>query len=234
MFLTPCAAFADTANVALMLTVEAAPLDFTVTDSLGMHATQGQTALTIDSLAVTNTGTEDLKVSSIAITPAAGWSVEASTTDFGAAGKTALGFTCNGHDFSGGAYAPGETLAAGSNLSYTLAGQISANADLMSATQVASMVVTVEKNVTLMSFTITDADNFTKKTTYTTKQGMTWEEFISSPYNSNGDFTVYNDTNVKYKFSSGGKSEGGRVLLTDEIREGAEYCYGPGGTVYLI
>ena len=177
MILTPCAAFADTANVSLMLTVEAAPLDFTVNESLSMHATQGQTALTIDSLAVTNTGSEDLKVSSITITPAAGWSVEASSTDFGAAGKTALGFTCNGHDFSGGAYAPGETLAAGSNLSYTLAGQISANADLMSATQVASMVVTVEKAATIISFTIAG-------TTYQAEEGMTWGEWFKSEYSS--------------------------------------------------
>ena len=179
MILTPCAAFADTANVALMLTVEEAPLDFTVTDSLSMHATQGKTALTIDSLAVTNTGTEDLKVSSIAITPAAGWTVETSSTDFGAAGKTALGFTCNGHDFSGGAYAPGEKLAAGSNLSYTLTGQISANANLMSATQVASMVVTVEKFI--ISFTIDGRS-------YQTENGMTLDEWAHSKYVANGTF----------------------------------------------
>ena len=192
MILTPCAAFADTANVALMLTVEAAPLDFTVTDSLSMHATQGQTALTIDSLAVTNTGSEDLKVSSIAITPAAGWSVEASTTDFEAAGKTALGFTCNGHDFSGGAYAPGETLAAGSNLSYALTGQISASADLMSATQVASMVVTVEKAVTIISFTIAG-------TTYQAEEGMTWQEWVESSYNTDGYYC-----NSAYVYGSSG------------------------------
>lgn len=179
MILTPCAAFADTANVALMLTVEPAPLDFTVTDSLSMHATQGKTVLTIDSLAVTNTGSEDLKVSSISITPAAGWSVEASSTDFEAAGKTDLGFTCNSHDFSTGAYAPGDKLAVGSNLTYTLSGQISAKADLMSATQVASMVVTVEKNVSLISFTIDG-------TSYQAEEGMTWGEWVESSYNTGG------------------------------------------------
>ena len=229
MILTPCAAFADTANVALMLTVEAAPLDFTVTDSLSMHATQGQTALTIDSLAVTNTGSEDLKVSSITITPAAGWSVEASSTDFGAAGKTALGFTCNGHDFSGGAYAPGETLAAGSNLSYTLAGQISANADLMSATQVASMVLTLERAVTITSFTIAG-------TSYQAEEGMTWEEWCNSSYNIDSEFSVsglmciqktseLGPGSLRVKTSSGIEVDPSDNIIADE-----SYIMGSGGS----
>ena len=214
MILTPCAAFADTANVALMLTVEAAPLDFTVTDSISMHATQGKTALVFDKpVTVTNTGTEDLRVSSIAINPASGWSVEASSTDFGAAGKTALGFTCNGHDFANGAYAPGETLAAGSNLSYTLAGQISANADLMSATQVASMIVTVEKAAALISFTI-------EGTSYQAEEGMTWAEWVESPYNTNGftktfDGKIRNNNDSFYVGDIAGGVDGFRKILAN-------------------
>ena len=173
MILAPCAAFADTANVALMLTVEAAPLDFTVTDSLSMHATQGQTALTIDSLAVTNTGTEDLKVSSIAITPAAGWSVEANSTDFATAAETALGFTCSGHDFSTGAYLPGDSLIAGESLNYSITGQISANASLTAAVQVATLVITIEEDTPQIIRINMDGCSAGYATA-----GMTWEEWM--------------------------------------------------------
>lgn len=179
MMLSQVSAFADTAEVPMLLTVEPTPLDFTVTERIDMSVYQGETALNMNSVTVTNTGTEDLKVSSIAINPASGWSLEASSTDFATASKTALGFTCNSHDFSTGAYAPGDKLAVGSNLTYTLSGQISAKADLMGATQVASMVVTVEKFI--ISFTIDGRS-------YQTENGMTLDEWAHSKYVANGTF----------------------------------------------
>ena len=181
MILSQISVFADTASVPMLLTVETKPLDFTVTERIDMSAYQGETALNMNSVTVTNTGTEDLKVSSIAINPVSGWSVEASSTDFATASKTALGFTCNSHDFSTGAYAPGDNLTAGSNLMYTLSGKISAKADLMAATQVASMVVTVEKLI--ISFTIDG-------TSYQAENGMTLDEWAHSKYVAINTFKV--------------------------------------------
>lgn len=142
----PCTAFADTADVPLMLAVDPAPLEFTVTESMSARAIQGQTGMTIDPLTVTNTGSENLKVASIAITPVSGWSVEANSTDFTTAAETALGFTCSGHDFSTGAYLPEDSLVAGGSLNYSIAGQISANASLTAAVQVATLVITIEED----------------------------------------------------------------------------------------
>ena len=171
---------------------QATALDFTAPESLAMKVTQGHSDLTIDPCVITNTGAEDLKLSQVEITAASDWTVVKASTDFTTAdSKNQIAFTAGGHDFSDGAYAPGETLAAGSNLSYTLTGQISANADLMSATQVASMVVTVEKAAALISFTIDG-------TSYQAEEGMTWGDWIDSSYN-NGLFYADATKNVPRK-----------------------------------
>lgn len=223
----------DAINSGDAYTTMAIPLDFTAPESLSMRATQGSSELTIDPCVITNNGSENLKLSQVEITAASGWTVVNASTDFTTAdSKNKIAFTAGGHDFASGTYAPGETIAAGSNTTLQLAGKISEKADLTNATQVASMVVTVEKTVTLISFTIADADVGTVAGTYSTEQGMTWEEFINSSYNSDGDFTVANDTNVKYKWTAGGKTVVDKVLLTEEIREGTEYLYGPSGIVY--
>ena len=220
MILTPCAAFADTANVALMLTVEPAPLDFTVTDSLSMHATQGQSDLTIDPCVITNTGSEDLRLSKVEITAASGWTVANASTDFTTAGsKNKIAFTAGGHDFADGAYAPGETIAAGSSTTLQLAGKISEKADLTNATQVASMVLTVEK-VEIISFTI-------GSTSYQAEENMTWGEWVESSYNT-ASCTKESDIYIYYPLGSTPGwifkgSTSNRVLVTDEIIAGTNY-----------
>ena len=199
MVLTPFTAFADTAEVPLMLTVEAAPLEFTVTESIQMSVIQGNSDLTITPVTVTNNGSEKLKVSQIEITAESGWSLASSETDFSTSdSKGKLAFTLNSHDFSGGAYTPGEKIAAGSSTTLQLAGKISEKADLTNATQVASMVLTVEKNVNLISFTITD--RYSPTYTYQAEEGMTWGEWIESSYNTDG----YYISGVKVLFSFNG------------------------------
>lgn len=145
MAVFPCAAFADTATVPMYLTVSEEPLVFDVTENIQMTATQGSTTLAIDPVTVTNNGTKKIQVSSIALNPASGWTVEASSTDFTTAAATALSFTCSGHDFANGAYAPSDAIAIRTSKTYTLEGQVSAKADLMQATKVSDLVLTVEK-----------------------------------------------------------------------------------------
>lgn len=152
MILTPCAAFADTATVPMYLTVSEEPLVFDVTENIQMTATQGSTTLAIDPVTVRNNGTKNIQVSSIALNPAAGWTVEASSTDFMTAGKTALSFTCGSHDFASGAYAPSDAIAIGDSKTYTLEGQVSAKADLMSQTKVSDLVLTIEKALEIVSW----------------------------------------------------------------------------------
>lgn len=146
MILTPCAAFADTATVPMYLNVSEEPLVFDVTEKIRMTATQGSTTLVFDRpVTVTNNGTKKIQVSSIALNPASGWSVEASSTDFTTAAATALSFICGGHDFANGAYAPADAIAIGTSKTYTLEGQVSAKADLMQSAKVSNLVLTVEK-----------------------------------------------------------------------------------------
>ncbi len=190
MILTPCAVFADTAEVPLMLTVEAAPLEFTVTESIQMSVIQGNSDLTITPVTVTNNGSENLKLSKVEINAADGWSVVNASTDFTTAdSKNKIAFTTGGHDFASGTYAPGETIAAGSNTTLQLAGKISEKADLTNATQVASMVLTVEK-VEIIAFKIGGGS-------YQAEEGMNWAEWVESSYNTdgyviNGSF-IYNE-----------------------------------------
>ena len=153
MILTPCAAFADTATVPMYLTVSEEPLVFDVTENIQMSATQGSTTLVFDRpVMVTNNGTKEIQVSSIALKPASGWTVETSSTDFGAAAATALSFTCGSHDFASGAYAPADVIAIGAEKIYTLEGQVSAKADLMSQTKVSDLVLTIEKALEIVSW----------------------------------------------------------------------------------
>lgn len=148
MILTPCAALADTATVPMYLNVSEEPLVFDVTENIKMTATQGSTTLVFDRpVTVTNNGTKKIQVSSIALKPASGWSVKASSTDFTTAAATALSFTCSGHDFANGAYAPSDAIAIGTSKTYTLEGQVSAKADLMQATKVSDLVLTIEKSI---------------------------------------------------------------------------------------
>lgn len=184
MVLTPCAVFADTAEVPLMLTVEAAPLEFTVTESIQMSVIQGNSDLTITPVTVTNNGSEKLKVSQIEITTESGWSLASSETDFSTSdSKGKLAFTLNSHDFSGGTYTPGDELSAGGSKEYQLAGKISSQADLMATGKVSDFVVTVEKATNLIEFIISvgAALNF-----YQAEEGMTWDEWVASSYNTDG------------------------------------------------
>lgn len=154
MILTPCAAFADTATVPMYLTVSEEPLVFDVTENIQMTATQGSTTLVFDKpVTVTNNGTKKIQVSSIALNPASGWSVEpSSTTDFTTAAATALSFTCGSHDFANGTYAPSDAIAIGSSKTYTLEGQVSSKANLMPATKVSDLVLTIEKALEIVSW----------------------------------------------------------------------------------
>ena len=210
MLLTPFTAFADTAEVPLMLTVEAAPLEFNVTESISMHATQGHSDLAIDPCVITNNGSEDLKLSKVEINAASGWSVVNASTDFTTAdSKNKIAFTAGSHDFSGGAYTPNEKIAAGGNTTLQLAGKISEKADLTNATQVASMVLTVEKNVSLISFKI-------DVISYQAEKGMTWDEWIASEYNTDG----FADDNYCWTIY-----EGRSITGSDVIVEGYTYIY---------
>ena len=207
-----------------MLTVEAAPLEFTVTESIQMSVIQGNSDLTITPVTVTNNGSEKLKVSQIEITTESGWSLASSETDFSTSdSKGKLAFTLNSHDFSGGAYTPGDELSAGGSKEYQLAGKISSQADLMAAGKVSDFVVTVEK-VEIISFTLKSGDSGTVRGIYSAEKGMTWEEFINSSYNSSGDFSV-SGTNVKYVVTDKAPvgPDWGPVHLNDEIRDGETY-----------
>ena len=220
MILTPFTAFADTAEVPLMLTVEAAPLEFTVTESIQMSVIQGNSDLTITPVTVTNNGSEKLKVSQIEITTESGWSLASSETDFSTAdSKGKLAFTLNSHDFSGGTYTPSEKIAAGGNTTLQLAGKISEKADLTNATQVASMVLTVEK-VEIIAFKIGGGS-------YQAEEGMNWAEWVESSYNT-ASCTKASDIYIYYSLGStpGWVCKGSisnRVLVTDEIIAGTNY-----------
>lgn len=178
-------------NPAVFYTM-AIPLDFTAPESLSMKATQGQSDLTIDPCVITNTGTEELKLSQVEISAATGWTVVNASTDFTTAdSKNKIAFTAGDHDFANGAYAPNEKIAAGGDTTLQLAGKISEKADLTNATQVASMVLTVEKAAALISFTIDG-------TSYQAEEGMTWGDWIDSSYN-NGLFYADATKNVPRK-----------------------------------
>ena len=192
------------------------PLDFTAPESLAMKVTQGHSDLTIDPCVITNTGSEDLKLSKVEITAASGWTVVNASTDFTTANsKNKIAFTAGGHDFADGAYTPGEIIAAGTNTTLQLAGKISEKADLTNATQVASMVLTVEKaSPTIITFTISIAG--VEDYSYQAEKGMTWDEWIASEYNTDGF------TDVDYRWTI---YEGRSITGSDVIVEGYTYIY---------
>lgn len=202
------------------------PLDFTAPESLSMRATQGSSELSIDPCVINNTGTEDLKLSQVEITAATGWTVVDSSTDFTTAdSKNKIAFKTGTHDFSSGAYSPGEKITAGGNATVQLEGKISEKADLTNATQVASMIVTVEKNVSLISFTIAG-------TSYHAEEGMMWEEWIASDYNTGntyGKYSVNEYGSIGYLLPKGywvaihDSEKGDYVSPTDTIKSDFEY-----------
>ena len=223
MLLTPFTAFADTAEVPLMLTVEAAPLEFNVTESISMHATQGQSDLTISPCVITNTGSDDLKLSQVEINATPSWTVVKASTDFTTAdSKNKIAFTAGGHDFANGAYTPGKKIAAGGNTTLQLAGKISEKADLTSAMQVASMVLTVER-VEIISFTI-------RSTSYQAEKGMTWAEWVKSSYNTAG-YVIMGDTVYNEETGLGiGTTTTDSTSADDVITPGYNYSLSTGGS----
>lgn len=157
--LVPANAFAGTASVPMYLTVVSNEpvMDFSVTETINMSATAGQEDLSIDNVTVTNTGGVDISVSEITIAPETGWAVAPYDSDFSVASAKSLGFKCGNFDFyNAEAYSPKDKIVASETKSgtatYIISGKISKKAQVTSSTKVATMVVTVEKALDIVSW----------------------------------------------------------------------------------
>ena len=134
MAVFPCAAFAQTSNVPMYLTIVAAPLEFTVTERIQMEGIQGNDTLTINPLVVNNIGSSDtLKVSSIAVEgTGSGWTLSSADTDFSAAENAkAYSISCDGNDLSAGTYAPGTTIDPQGNVEFALTGKVGTQSEIL-------------------------------------------------------------------------------------------------------
>ena len=168
----------------------ASDLDFSVSESLMMSSIGTTTALTIPDLVITNNSeTIPLKVTSISISGASGWSLVAADTDFEALDVDCrqMGFTIAGsHDFSTGPYDECGNVYAGKSRSLSISGNAAPVSQDMT-THLANMVVTVT-GISEIQFTLYDRDTATQET-HTALEGMTWGEWIESDY-SGGTFTT--------------------------------------------
>ena len=83
----------------------------------------------------------------------------------------------------------------------------------------------------LISFTVTSADTGEIFGTYQAEEGMTWEEFVNSNYNSNGDFSI-SDTYIKYARDGYFTPPYDQVTQSDVIENGKNYDIGARGFVF--
>ena len=87
------------------------------------------------------------------------------------------------------------------------------------------------KSVSLISFSAVSGDDSNYVyATYFAEEGMTWEEFINSEYNSDGDFYTSGGY-IAYKTGEG-KIAADQVKGSDMIRDGVGYMCGNLGAVY--
>ncbi|MBQ6901347.1 MAG: hypothetical protein IJN72_10920, partial [Firmicutes bacterium] len=156
-------------------------LDFSVSESIMMTSVGTTTALSISDLVITNNSdTVNLKVQSISVTGASGWSLVAADTDFESldVDSRKMGLTIAGtHDFATGDYTGG-SVPAGSDLNLSLSGNAAPVSQDMTS-HMANMVVTVTE-VAGIEFKL--YVNSTLRETCQAEKGMTWAEFIDSDY----------------------------------------------------
>lgn len=149
-----CYATEATPNLDVKLTLPATTVDFTVNGSVELTGTAKSTALTGNSITVTNNTIGKISLDSIAYDSAVdSWTLVADTTDFKAMAWNQKKFSllCGTHDFSTGALEPAEVIggngaSSGSSTSkeYSFSGHTGASTTAVGdKTTIAKMVVTV-------------------------------------------------------------------------------------------
>lgn len=87
--------------------------------------------------------------------------------------------------------------------------------------------------VSIIEFTVRSSGE-SSSFTYQCEDGMTWQEFVKSSYNTNNDFSLTNDGYVSYVKSSKSAIDLELVLSTEKIVADNIYYYLTSGGVNYI
>jgi len=176
------AALAQQVAVPANMQVQPVAIDFEITESISMYAESGQNQLTIDNLQISNNAENGYKliVSEIAVTAAEEWILKPDTEDFSAKiDQNEFSLTTGGHDFYTGSVFPADKIIPGNTKSYGFSGQTGIFTTAVSE-KAADFIVTIDyEKVNLINFSVDG-------TSYTAAEGMTWQQWVSSPYNTDG------------------------------------------------
>ncbi|MBQ9961436.1 MAG: hypothetical protein IJP00_05965 [Firmicutes bacterium] len=138
-------AHADTAAVPISAEIEAASIDFEITESISMHYSGNGNDLTITDIVITNSKAEgmNLEVSEVAAEPIMGWAIMAKETDFTKIlNKKQFALCLEGHDLSSGPYTAAGTIEEGESLKLSFTGKAGAFSSKVSE-KAANIVVTI-------------------------------------------------------------------------------------------
>ena len=138
---------AEEKTVPAHINVPVTAIDFSVTEKINMTGSENSTALTVDSLEVTNNSDVGvLKIDSVQATAAGGWQIVADSTDFtklNANAKQVSMKADNTFDMQGGAYTAAGTVDPGQTDTTTFSGKTGMVTTAVNDEKVADVVVTV-------------------------------------------------------------------------------------------
>lgn len=124
----PQSAFAESTAVPIKASIEAASVDFEITESITMSSGETPNSLTITDLVISNTITDGihLDVQSIDVVPIFGWSIVPNDTDFSSKlNKKQFSVITSSHDFADGSLTDVGTVEIGKSLTVQLDGKVS-------------------------------------------------------------------------------------------------------------
>lgn len=150
------AAYADIAAVPISAQIEAASVDFEITESVTMSYSGNGNELTISDIVISNNKVEgiNLAVDSVDVSPIMGWKVVPADTDFtNKLNKKEFSIATSTHDFSAGSYTAAGTIEEGQSMTLSFAGKAGAFSSKVSE-KAANIVVTIslEDNFQIVSW----------------------------------------------------------------------------------
>lgn len=150
------AAYADIAAVPISAQIEAASVDFEITESVTMSYSGNGNELTISDIVISNNKVEgiNLAVDSVDVSPIMGWKVAPADTDFtNKLNKKEFSIATGTHDFSAGAYTAAGTIEEGQSMTLSFTGKAGSFSSKVSE-KAANIVVTIslEDNFQIVSW----------------------------------------------------------------------------------
>ena len=181
-------AYAETVSVPLNIAVQAASVDFEITESIHMAKADDSTVLTIEDLVITNSASNvlELALTEIAIETEGEWELVADTTDFSTAvNKKKFSLVTAEHDFYSGSYTGAAHIIPGESKVISFSGHTGSFTEAVSE-KAADMIVTLKPTPRTFTFEIKLEMVGGTWTTFYAEEGMTWGEWVESEYNTEG------------------------------------------------